>query len=277
VRRQARQVPDIVCRPLEASQIKAPTVKLEYDDIATCDDTSLLPDLRWEHEFLQDFSAIRSRVDKLRPLCKQELPPPAKLPSSRTNASAWKGVFFGENSLPPSLGLLLRMDSVAVNGALWALARLLPDHNDGTSAAEEGVDSDGMPGQPVIDPFAACWIYALLAVTDRPADPDTGAALRSLLRCLCALRARCGGLEVEEKGQGERRGCIPALNILITILGRYFGQMPARSAQAADEEQELEQEQVQEDQEEWAEEEDYVEEEEEEEEENRAAREQAED
>ncbi|KAI5350821.1 hypothetical protein L3X38_003712 [Prunus dulcis] len=58
------------------------------------------------------------------------------------------------------------------------------------------------------------WLFSLCAVVDTPLDADTSASLRSLLRRCAALRAAKYVLNDE----------VVMLNILATILGRYFGQ-----------------------------------------------------
>ncbi|KAG7570197.1 Gemin2/Brr1 [Arabidopsis thaliana x Arabidopsis arenosa] len=59
------------------------------------------------------------------------------------------------------------------------------------------------------------WVVALCASVDTPLDGDTSACLRALLRKCASLRA----LEVEDEQ------VIIMANMLITIAGRYFGQM----------------------------------------------------
>ncbi|KAK6146295.1 hypothetical protein DH2020_020164 [Rehmannia glutinosa] len=59
------------------------------------------------------------------------------------------------------------------------------------------------------------WLFALCAAVDCPLDADTSAALRSLLRKCASLRA--AKTEVDDE--------VVILNILVTISGRYFGQL----------------------------------------------------
>eukprot|EP00123_Amoebidium_parasiticum_P021122 comp6186_c1_seq1/m.2021 comp6186_c1_seq1/g.2021 ORF comp6186_c1_seq1/g.2021 comp6186_c1_seq1/m.2021 type:complete len:330 (-) comp6186_c1_seq1:28-1017(-) len=61
----------------------------------------------------------------------------------------------------------------------------------------------------------AQWLYGLLACLDRLMDADTTSTLRQLLRKLIALRALLG---VSERSEAAR------INLLIVILGDYFGQ-----------------------------------------------------
>lgn len=59
------------------------------------------------------------------------------------------------------------------------------------------------------------WVVALCASVDTPLDADSCACLRALLRKCASLRAS----EVEDEQ------VITMANMLITIAGRYFGQM----------------------------------------------------
>lgn len=59
------------------------------------------------------------------------------------------------------------------------------------------------------------WVVALCASVDTPLDADTCASLRALLRKCASLRAS----EVEDEQ------VMIMANMLITIAGRYFGQM----------------------------------------------------
>lgn len=83
-----------------------------------------------------------------------------------------------------------------------------------------------------VDEVHTQWLYALLSRLDKPIDADMASALRSLLRrlaedrcrlvrspsCACACRS---SWPVQESQQDQ---ALPALNILITIIAKYFGQ-----------------------------------------------------
>lgn len=59
------------------------------------------------------------------------------------------------------------------------------------------------------------WLFALCVAVDCPLHADTSAALRSLLRKCASLRA--AKTEVDDE--------VIVLNILVTITGKYFGQL----------------------------------------------------
>ena len=203
VRRQARKVPDVVSRAIDPSKIRAPTVRFDYEDISTCNE-QLVSDVAWEKSFMPEFLDLRSQLQRAR-LSGRMQSPNVRLPSTK-NHKAWQNVCFGENALPPSLDLVIHMDSATVNQILWIFSHLFQEHV-----------SCGM--QPPLDCQAECWLFSMLAVTDKPTDPDTSAALRSILRCLCSIRAKLNS---------PRDSCLPAVNILISIIGTFFGQLPSR-------------------------------------------------
>lgn len=59
------------------------------------------------------------------------------------------------------------------------------------------------------------WLFALLGRLEKPLDSDTASSLRSLLRRLTHERAK---LTLSTDPQ------LPSLNILIAIVGNFFGQ-----------------------------------------------------
>lgn len=105
-----------------------------------------------------------------------------------------------ENSIltvePPILSTILKMDSAAQTSMLKRRIRAL--ENTSSLSYNDGV-----------------WLFALCVAADCPLDADTSAAIRSLLRKCASLRAR--KMQVDDE--------VVILNILVTISGRYFGQL----------------------------------------------------
>ncbi|GFQ06391.1 gem-associated protein 2 [Phtheirospermum japonicum] len=96
----------------------------------------------------------------------------------------------------PTLSKILKMDSAARTSMLKR--RISSVENMST-----------LPHDDVL------WLFALCAAVDCPLDADTSAALRCLLRKCASLRAAKN--EVDDE--------VVSLNILVTISGRYFGQL----------------------------------------------------
>ncbi|XP_071960320.1 gem-associated protein 2-like [Antedon mediterranea] len=66
-----------------------------------------------------------------------------------------------------------------------------------------------------LGPKQGQWLYALLACLQKPLDPDAHSMLRTLARQCAALRASLETIDDDR---------LPALNLLITLVARYFDQ-----------------------------------------------------
>jgi len=102
----------------------------------------------------------------------------------------------GQYSLPPLLSIIVNLDQVTVISVIqhhinWLENKPLTKHS-------------------------AQWLHSLLALLEKPLDPDTASALRVLLRRASELRAKL---------TTPQDALLPPLNILITIVAKYFGQM----------------------------------------------------
>jgi hypothetical protein len=62
----------------------------------------------------------------------------------------------------------------------------------------------------------SCWLFALLTRVELPLAPELGSELYSLVMRCATLRSRLTSLEDP---------LLPHLNILITLLEKYFGQV----------------------------------------------------
>ena len=96
----------------------------------------------------------------------------------------------------PTLTVVLRMDAVSRAAAL----------RNSISSLETA---------SVLSRDDCLWLFALCAAVDTPLHGDTCASLRILLR-------KCSGLLAHKS---ERRDEVAMLSILITITGKYFGQL----------------------------------------------------
>ena len=124
---------------------------------------------------------------------------------SMSDAQRWKSfclrAHLGEPSgsacgNPPTLQIVMQLDQVAV-------IRLVEYHVKWVEKSEQ------------ISDIQKEWLFALLGRLDKPLDSDTASSLRSLLRRLTHERAK---LSLPTDPQ------LPSLNILIVIIGNFFGQ-----------------------------------------------------
>jgi hypothetical protein len=99
------------------------------------------------------------------------------------------------SSWEPLLGIILQLDDATTTLLVNYLIEWLEDNE----LNEERI----------------AWLFALLLVLDKPLDPDTAASLQALLRKCCVARARL---------TNPRDSIVASLNILITIITKFFGQ-----------------------------------------------------
>ncbi|KAL7145446.1 hypothetical protein ABFS83_07G084400 [Erythranthe nasuta] len=184
---------------------------------------SLLPLKQWEDSFLADFTELRldfAKLDLEGPGETSSIKPESiegvdilnqmiesnnsfekivSLASSETS-DAKVTQHSPENTSStndlPTLSTILKMESAARTSMLKRRIRAI--ENVSTLSHDDGL-----------------WLFALCVAVDCPLDADTSAALRSLLRKCASLRA--GKTQVDDE--------VVVLNILVTISGRYFGQL----------------------------------------------------
>ncbi|KAL3635017.1 hypothetical protein CASFOL_022071 [Castilleja foliolosa] len=231
VRWEADRVPKVAV--VKVKKIKEQSVYMpQIPDIMKCPD-KLLPLKQWEESFVAEFSELRLAFTRLDPQSsdskcsiKQHQPLieenflgqmletntfEKSITLTSTEASCTleksdeaKKVHPNPVENPsftvdlPTLSKILKMDSAARTSMLKR--RISAIENMSTLAHDECV-----------------WLFALCAAVDCPLDADTSAALRCLLRKCASLRAAKN--EVDDE--------VVNLNILVTISGRYFGQLEA--------------------------------------------------
>ncbi|XP_044022504.1 gem-associated protein 2 isoform X4 [Siniperca chuatsi] len=80
----------------------------------------------------------------------------------------------------------------------------------GTSSCQ----TDAKP-EPALDYSKGCWLYALLACLEKPLLPEAHSSIRQLARRCAQIRSKLESQEDEH---------LPALNLLICLVARYFEQ-----------------------------------------------------
>ena len=232
VRRQARTIPDVVVAPGDGGRRRAggdgspgesrarnsSSQRRGHadDDVGACED-ELLPPVEWESCYLQYFDALRTSVMESRAVIQHASAGSEGLPAGR-DEDFWYLTWFGPDASPPSLRQVSLTDAKRVSELLWTFSRICESRHDADASLIRGIAEAGGGGAGG-GPWGGAWLFALLVVTEKPADADTSAALRALVRYLCARRRELMTAQAE---------ALPALNVLITILGSYFGQLPVR-------------------------------------------------
>ncbi|KAK4420226.1 hypothetical protein Salat_2435600 [Sesamum alatum] len=203
----------------------------QVPDIMTCPE-HLLPLKQWEDSFLDDFSELRLAFTRLAlqgsseesSIKLQSVHVEDVLVQMLESASFEKFDITSKDGSSSSASCILetndanvdphssqKSSSISDSPALSAILKM--DSAARTSTLKRRISSiEKMSTLPRND---SLWLFALCAVVDCPLDADTSAALRSLLRKCASLRA--AKTEVDDE--------VIILNILVTISGRYFGQL----------------------------------------------------
>ncbi|GAM17183.1 hypothetical protein SAMD00019534_003580, partial [Acytostelium subglobosum LB1] len=185
----------------------------------------LMPSAEWETHFLASFSEYRQRLQyqlsNNQPSINQsthsiKLPhlndkkswsvycfgstPSSSSSSSSSSASAQSppaaNITTSSVGNQPSTGALGQMDHLMI-------VQLIEYHVEWLEAKE-------------LSKERSSWLYTLLSLLEKPIDADTSANLRSLLRRLAVLRSKID--DVNDP-------ILPSINILITIVAKYFNQL----------------------------------------------------
>ncbi|XP_010517776.1 PREDICTED: uncharacterized protein LOC104793175 [Camelina sativa] len=199
VRWEAKRIPNVKVAEIDGSKYiqKEQSVYMpQIPEISKCPE-HLLPVKEWEDLLLSDFSHLRRALLQTGNTCEDEV-----MSSSQYLDEVLMEIFKkrlntdSDESLGGVVSEIEGMDSVTRVSKLRKQICLVEK--------ESGLKSSDCK-----------WVLALCASVDTPLDADTCACLRALVRKCASLRA----LEVVDEQ------VITMANMLITIAGRYFGQM----------------------------------------------------
>ncbi|KAH6770305.1 hypothetical protein C2S52_015108 [Perilla frutescens var. hirtella] len=221
VRWEAARIPKV--KVVKVNKVKEQSIYMpQIPDVMKCPE-QLLPLKHWEDSFLSDFSQLReafSQIDLQEPSAETSIKEeflnqmlekfvslesadnsgPSKASSILETSDAKSSPSSPESFSPkvdhPTLSTILKMDSAARTSML-------------KKRISSTMDMDRLPYNDSL------WLFALCVAIDSPLHGDTSAALRSLLRKCASLRA------VKTVADDD----VIVLNILVTIAGRYFGQL----------------------------------------------------
>jgi survival of motor neuron protein-interacting protein 1 len=210
VRREARDLPAVIrkpaplCAEVEGSPCSALLRPLPRAQ------KKWIPEESWEEEIISEFSHLAGRLrsataggrmDTGGAASAAALPAPA-------DSAAWEAFCLGSARTgvpghPPLVSLIRRLEQRAALGVLQALhARMESDAH--------------------LSPQLARWIYALLLRLERALPADGAATLRALLRTCAELRSRLGCTPIVTEDEDVQSAA--AINSILCIVGRYFGQ-----------------------------------------------------
>ncbi|KAL1535312.1 hypothetical protein AAHA92_28109 [Salvia divinorum] len=217
VRWEAARMPKVkIAKDLKINKIKEQSVYMpQIPDVIKCPE-NLLPLKEWEDSFLSEFSQLREAFAGLdlqglsaetstdEGFLTQMVERTVRLYSVENSRILETGdakfiPSYRRSSVDrPTLSAILKMDSATRTSLLIERVDRVVD-----------MDVDVLPYKDSL------WLFALCAAVDCPLHADTSAALRSLLRKCASLRA--AKTEIDDQ--------VIVLNILVTVAGKYFGQL----------------------------------------------------
>ncbi|XP_054944374.1 gem-associated protein 2 isoform X4 [Physeter macrocephalus] len=175
------------------------------------------PTLQWQQQQVAQFSTVRQSVNRHRSHWKsQQLDSNVTMPKSE-DEEGWKKFCLGERlcaegavgpaasespgidyvqiGFPPLLSIVSRMNQATVTSVLEYLSNWF--------------------GERDFTPELGRWLYALLACLEKPLLPEAHSLIRQLAR-------RCSEVRLLVDSKDDER--VPALNLLICLVSRYFDQ-----------------------------------------------------
>ncbi|XP_023377963.1 gem-associated protein 2 isoform X1 [Pteropus vampyrus] len=175
------------------------------------------PTLQWQQQQVAQFSVVRQSVNRHRSHWKsQQLDSNVTMPKSE-DEEGWKKFCLGERlcaegavgpaknespgidyiqiGFPPLLSIVSRMNQATVTSVLEYLSNWF--------------------GERDFTPELGRWLYALLACLEKPLLPEAHSLIRQLAR-------RCSEVRLLVDSKDDER--VPALNLLICLVSRYFDQ-----------------------------------------------------
>ncbi|TKS86323.1 Gem-associated protein 2 [Collichthys lucidus] len=174
------------------------------------------PSLSWQKQQVSNFSDVRQSITKNRKHWSTQTLDDNVLMPQLTDEEGWKRFCLGETvylgtpscqtdaepaldyskvGFPPFLSIVSRLNQSTVLMVLEVLISWFEDNK--------------------FVPQLGCWLYSLLACLEKPLLPEAHSSIRQLAR-------RCAQLRSTLESQDDEQ--LPALNLLICLVARYFEQ-----------------------------------------------------
>ncbi|KAM5339479.1 gem-associated protein 2 isoform 1-T1 [Glossophaga mutica] len=214
---EAAQCPDVVVAQIDPKKLKRKqSVNISLSGCQPAPE-GYSPTLQWQQQQVAQFSAVRQNVNRHRSHWKsQQLDSNVTMPKSE-DEEGWKKFCLGERlcsegavgqaknespgidyvqiGFPPLLSIVSRMNQATVTSVLEYLSNWF--------------------GERDFTPELGRWLYALLACLEKPLLPEAHSLIRQLAR-------RCSEVRLLVNSRDDER--VPALNLLICLVSRYFDQ-----------------------------------------------------
>ncbi|XP_008692101.1 gem-associated protein 2 isoform X4 [Ursus maritimus] len=214
---EAAQCPDVVVAQIDPKKLKRKqSVNVSLSGCQPAPE-GYSPTLQWQQQQVAQFSSVRQSVIRHRNHWKsQQLDSNVTMPKSE-DEEGWKKFCLGERlcaegavgpatnegpgidyvqiGFPPLLSIVSRMNQATVTSVLEYLSNWF--------------------GERDFTPELGRWLYALLACLEKPLLPEAHSLIRQLAR-------RCSEVRLLVDNKDDER--VPALNLLICLVSRYFDQ-----------------------------------------------------
>ncbi|XP_069883063.1 gem-associated protein 2 isoform X2 [Dipodomys merriami] len=199
---EAAQCPDVVVAQIDPKKLKRkPSVNISLSGCQPAPE-GYSPTLQWQQQQVAQFSSVRQSVNKHRSHWKaQQLDSNVTMPKSE-DEEGWKKFCLGER--------------LCAEGAIGPAT----NENPGIDYVQATVTSvleylSNWFGERDFTPELGRWFYALLACLEKPLLPEAHSLIRQLAR-------RCSEVRLLVDSKDDER--VPALNLLICLVSRYFDQ-----------------------------------------------------
>ncbi|KAM4626017.1 gem-associated protein 2 [Polymixia lowei] len=217
VQLEASLCPEVVVAQIDPKKLKKQTVNVS---VAGCQAApeGFSPSLRWQQQQVGNFSDVRQSITKHRNHWSSQSLDDNVLMPKLTDEEGWKRFCLGEKvylgtsayetdpdpdpaldyskvGFPPFLTIVSRLNQATVSAVLEILISWFEERD--------------------FVPQLGRWLYALLACLEKPLLPEAHSLIRQLAR-------RCAQLRTTLERQEDER--LPALNLLICLVARYFEQ-----------------------------------------------------
>ncbi|XP_020772241.1 gem-associated protein 2 [Odocoileus virginianus] len=214
---EAAQCPDVVVAQIDPKKLKRKqSVNISLSGCQPAPE-GFSPTLQWQQQQVAQFSTVRQSMNRHRSHWKsQQLDSNVTMPKFR-DEEGWKKFCLGERlcaegavgpaasespgidyvqiGFPPLLSIVSRMNQSTVTSVLEYLNNWF--------------------GERDFTPELGRWLYALLACLEKPLLPEAHSLIRQLAR-------RCSEVRLLVDSKDDER--VPALNLLICLVSRYFDQ-----------------------------------------------------
>uniref|UniRef100_A0A2R9CRR1 Gem-associated protein 2 n=1 Tax=Pan paniscus TaxID=9597 RepID=A0A2R9CRR1_PANPA len=230
---EAAQCPDVVVAQIDPKKLKRKqSVNISLSGCQPAPE-GYSPTLQWQQQQVAQFSTVRQNVNKHRSHWKsQQLDSNVTMPKSE-DEEGWKKFCLGEKlcadgtvgpatnespgidyvqiGFPPLLSIVSRMNQVKLIIEIYAFFCLATV----TSVLE--YLSNWFWRKRLYSRIGSIgrWLYALLACLEKPLLPEAHSLIRQLAR-------RCSEVRLLVDSKDDER--VPALNLLICLVSRYFDQ-----------------------------------------------------